>query len=164
MKKDENQAQEQKEQTLEQLISGNPAYQEQYNVLLERSRQGWKQEQQAAQSEAEKLSKMSETQRERYQFQKDKEAFEKQRSEFAVKQLQQQMGSELQKRGFDPSLASWITGKDADTSMKNLEQFENAFNSAVQSKLNSTMRGKTIPAEPQKAVPMDDFMKGFMGK
>lgn len=155
--------QEQQEQSLEQLLSNSPALQEQYNAMLERSRQSWQQEAAEQQSEAEKLSKMSEAQRERYQFQKDKAAFEKQRSEFAASQLRLQMGSELQKRGFSPDMAQWITGKDADTSMANLEKFEAAFQAAVQAKLNNTMRSKVLPTEPRQKLPMDDFMKGFNG-
>ena len=165
MAEEHNSAPEQENQeqqpTLAQLLAQNPAYQQEYQSLLSTERQSWQQEAAEQQSEAEKLSKMSDAQRERYQFQKEKEDFERQRSEFAASQLRLQMGSELQKRGFSPDMAEWITGKDADTSMANLEKFEAAFQAAVQAKLNSTMRGKNPPSEPRQKLPMDDFMKGF---
>lgn len=165
MAEDHNSAPEQETEaqqpTLAQLLDQSPAYQQQYQALLSTERQSWQREAAEQQSEAEKLSKMSESQRERYQFQKDKADFERQRAEFAASQLRLQMGSELQKRGFSPDMADWITGKDADTSMANLEKFEAAFQSAVQAKLNNTMRGRALPTEPRKTLPMDDFLKGF---
>lgn len=149
------------EQTLEQLISGNPAYQEQYAAMLAQSRQSWQQEAAAEQSEAEKLSRMSAAQRERYQFDKDKAAFAQEKAAFERQQLTLQMGAELQKRGFSSELSGWITGKDAAESMQNLNAFEEMFKAEIQKGMSGVMRGRSTPTEPKAKVPQDAFLKGF---
>lgn len=124
----------------------------------------WEQEQADSQDEAKKLAGMTKTQQERYQLDKDKAAFAQQQEAFAVQQLQVQMGSALQQRGLPASMAKWITGKDADTSMANLEEFETSYRAAVQSGINGVMRGKNPPAEPKKEQGEDPFLAGFNSK
>lgn len=157
----QEQAQEQQEQTLEQLLAGSPALKQQFDTMLQRSRQSWQQEAAAQQTEAEKLAKMSKDERERYEFDKERKEFQRQRDEFAAQQLQSQMGSELLKRGYSAELAQWITGKDAETSMNNLTTFDNLVKAEVQKHLNGAMRGKAAPTEPQNKVPQDAFLRGF---
>lgn len=156
------QEEQQQEQTLEQLIACNPSLKEQYEAMLQRSRQSWQQEAAAAQSEAEKLASMSAEQRERYQFDKDRKAFQKEKEAFAAQQLRLQMGSELQKLGYSSELAAWITGADAEISMKNLNAFDGLVKAEVQKGLNGQMRGKSVPAAPSTSKALDDaFLKGF---
>lgn len=156
------QQEQQQEQTLEQLIAGNPALKQQYEAMLQRNRQSWQQEAAAAQSEAEKLANMSEAQRERYQFDKDRKAFQEEKKAFAAQQLRLQMGSELQKLGYSPELAGWITGADAEISMKNLTTFDGLVKAEIQKGLNGQMRGKSVPAAPSSNKAAEDaFLKGF---
>lgn len=152
---------QQQEQTLEQLLAGNPTLKGQFDAMMQNQRQAWQQEAQAQQSEAEKLAKMSKEDRDRYQFNKEREEFNKERAAFAAQQLQNQMGSELMKRGFSAELAPWITGKDAETSMANLTTFDNLFKAEVQKHLNGAMRGKAAPTEPKAKIPQDAFLQGF---
>lgn len=137
----------QQEQSLEQLLAGSPALKSQFDEMMLNQRQAWAQEAQAQQSEAEKLKNMSAEQRERYQFTKDKEKFEKDKADFAAQQLRQTMGGELQKLGYSAEFASFITGKDAEESMKNLNTFHNMVRAEVQKGLNGIMRGKAVPKE-----------------
>lgn len=138
---------QQQEQTLEQFLASNPAMQQQYDTMRQKDRQAWQQEAQEQQSEAEKLKNMSAEQRERYQFDKDKAEFEKSKADFAAQQLRQTMGGELQKLGYSAEFASFITGKDAEESMRNLNAFHGMVRAEVQKGLNGIMRGKDVPKE-----------------
>lgn len=152
------------ELTFDQWLDSNPAFRSEFDrrntKAVQTARSKWEQDQAEEQDEAKKLSKMTEAQRERYQLDKDKEAFAAQQAQFAAQQMRVSVGAELQKRGLDAGMAKWIAGEDADTSMANLDEFEAAFRAAVQNGVNGAMRGKTPPKEP--ARPEEDpFLAGF---
>lgn len=149
------------EQSLEQLISGSPAYQEQFKALMESQRKSWAKEQAAEQSEAQKLSRMSAEQRERYQFQKDREAFELEKTDFKRQQLTLQMGAELQKLGYSADMADMVVGKDAEESFKRLSALDGYIKAEIQKGRSSIMRGRSVPAEPRQKMPQDAFLAGF---
>ena len=121
----------------------------------------WKKELEEEQNEAEKLEKMSDAERERYQLNKDKAAFEKEKAEFAKEQLKNAVGKELMKRGFSAEFSEFLTGTDAATSNANINAFETAFNQAVEAKVTEKMRGdQTPPGEREHAdsdAPPKDF-------
>lgn len=150
--------------TFDQWLDSNPAFRSEFDrrntKAVQTARARWEQDQAEEQDEAKKLSKMTEAQRERYQLDKEKKAFAAQQAQFAARQMRVSVGAELQKRGLDAGMAKWITGKDADTSMANLDEFEAAFRAAVQSGVNEAMRGKTPPKEPGRSGE-DPFLAGF---
>ena len=61
--------------------------------------------------------------------------------------MQVSVGAELQKRGLDASFARYLSGKTAEESKANLDEFEQVFRAAVQAGVQAAMRGKA-PREP----------------
>lgn len=119
----------------------------QVTKALETARLKWQQEQLDALDESKKLAKMTEAERQKYQFEKDKKAFEEQKAAFEHAQLEVSVGAELQKRGLDASFSKYLTAKDAETSKANIEAFEKLFNEAVTAAVGSRLKGGTPPKD-----------------
>lgn len=149
--------------SLEQLIASNPDYKTQFDAMQRRDREAWQQQAAEEQSEAVKLSRMSEEQRERYQFKKDRAALDAEKAEFARLKLTQQMGAELQKMGYSADAAAWITGKDAETSMANLAAFDKLVKAEAQKGINTVMRGTNVPKDstPAPVVTSRESLRGM---
>lgn len=130
---------------------------------LTTARSKWEQEQADNADEAKRLEKMTAAQRERYQLDKDKAAFDAQRAAFAAQQMQVTVGAELQKRGLDASFAKYLSGKTAEESTANLTEFENIWNKAIAAAVTDRMRGAQPPKEPSQTNNADDKMRSWFG-
>lgn len=154
------------ELTFDQMLDSNPAYRSEFDrrtgKAVQTARSKWEQAQAEEQDEAKKLEKMTAAQRERYQLDKDRAAFDAQRASFAAEQMRVTVGAELQKRGLDASFAKYLSGKTAEESTANLEEFEGIWNKAISAAVNGRMRGTEPPKEPGKA-PAEDKMRSWFG-
>ena len=101
----------------------------------------WDKEQIENLDESKKLEKMTATEREAYKLSKDREKFEEEKRAFEHTQLKVSVGSELQKRGLPADFSKFLTGKTAEESKAQIEEFEQAFNEAVSNAVNSKLRG-----------------------
>ena len=115
------------------------------STALANARARWEAEQNENLSEAEKLAKMTKEERERYQFKKDQEKFAAERSKFEHEKLIVEAAKELTGKGIDATLASFVVGKDADETKKNLEAFEKSYNAAVEAAVNDKLKGGVPP-------------------
>ena len=129
---------------------------------LSTARSKWEQEQADNADEAKRLEKMTAAQREQYQLNKDKEAFAKQKAAFAAEQMRVSVGAELQKRGLDAGFAKYLSGKTAEESTANLDEFEGIWNKAISAAVNGRMRGDGAPKEPGPS-DADDRMRSWFG-
>ena len=141
------------ELTFDQMLDSNPAYRSEFdrrNVkAVETARKKWEAAQVEEQDEAKRLEKMTAAQRERYQLDKDRAAFDAQRASFAAEQMRVTVGVELQKRGLDASFAKYLSGKTAEESTANLEEFEGIWNKAISATVTDRMRGGGAPKAPK---------------
>lgn len=144
------------ELTFDQMLDSNPAYRSEFdrrnNKAVETARKRWETAQAEEQDEAKRLEKMTAAQRERYQLDKDKAAFDAQKATFAAEQMRVTVGAELQKRGLDASFAKYLSGKTAEESTANLTEFESIWNKAISAAVTDKMRGEGAPKAPKSAV------------
>ena len=132
------------------LKSGHQAeFDRRVSKAIATAKANWEKAQAEEQNEATKLARMTTAERERYQLDKDKQAFAEEQAKFAAQQMQVSVGAELQKRGLDASFARYLAGKTAEESKANLDEFEQVFRSAVRSGVQAAMRGKGTPREPE---------------
>ena len=116
---------------------------------LNTARTRWEQEQADMADESKRLERMTAAQRERYQLDKDKAAFDAQKTAFAAEQMRVSVGAELQKRGLDAGFAKYLSGKTAEESSANLTEFEKLWNQAISAAVTTRMRGSSAPKEPE---------------
>ncbi|MCD7917309.1 MAG: DUF4355 domain-containing protein [Clostridiales bacterium] len=155
--------------TFDQWLDSNPAYRSEFDrrntKAVQTARTKWEQEQAENLTEAERLEKMSKTQREQYQLDKDRRQFESERAAFQRQQLEVQTGAQLQGMGYDAGFAKYLTGKDAEATSANLTAFDGLMRAYRASAVNDQMRGGTPPKDAgQHEEAPDPFLMGFMGK
>ncbi len=151
--------------TLDELLSSDKTLQSDFdkkiNKALETAKVKWEQQAKDDANEAKKLEKMSADERARYQLDKDKAEFAREKEKFAHEQLKTAVASELVSRGYTADFADFLTGKDAETSNANINAFETAFKKAVEAATAEKLRGDHIPpAEREHGgqdVPPKDF-------
>ena len=125
------------------------------------ARESWEQSVAEEQDEAKKLEKMTASQRESYLLQKDREAFEKDKAQFAAEQMKVACGNELLKRQLPSSFADFLSADTAEKTNERINTFEELFKNAVAEAINSQMRGE-VPKDI-KNTPSDPFLTGFNG-
>lgn len=124
---------------------------------LNTARANWEKEQAEQKDEATRLAKMTEAEKAKYQFEKDREAFEQERAKFAHDQLVVETQKQMNAAGL-PDLAEFITGKDAETTKANLTAVSGILSAWKQEQLNGMMRG-TPPKDvtPGRVLTKDDI-------
>lgn len=108
---------------------------------VSQARAKWEKEQLENLDESKKLEKMTAAEREKYRFEKEKAEFAEQKAAFEHSQLEISVGSELQKRGLPAGFAKYLTADNAENSKARLDEFEQAFNSALSAAVDSKLRG-----------------------
>lgn len=107
---------------------------------LNTAKANWEREQEEARDEATRLAKMTEQERAKYNFEKEKTEFERERRKFLHEQLVLQTAKELNAAGL-PDLSEYVTGKDAETTKANLETVTKLLSAWKQEQVNGLMRG-----------------------
>lgn len=157
-------------QRLDEILNADGKLQGEFDrrvqKALETARGKWQLSLEEEQDEAKKLEKMTQNQRDRYFLDKEKNEFEAEKKAFKAQQMKLATGSELAKRGFDPDFADFLTADTAEKTNANIENFEKAFNIAVQKYTNEKMRGDKPPKENENSDKDSDdaFLKGFTAK
>ncbi len=128
---------------------------------VSQARKEWEKEQLENLDESKKLEKMTAAEREEYQFEKEKAEFAEQKAAFEHSQLEISVGSELQKRGLPAGFAKYLTADNAENSKARLDEFEQAFNSALSAAVDSKLRGGAPPKAP---APKDGLTKEAFAK
>lgn len=128
---------------------------------VSQARTEWEKEQLENLDESKKLEKMTAAEREKYRFEKEKAEFAEQKAAFEHSQLEISVGSELQKRGLPAGFAKYLTADNAENSKARLDEFEQAFNSALSAAVDSKLRGGAPPKAP---APKDGLTKEAFAK
>ena len=119
---------------------------------LATAKQKWEAEQSENLDEAARLAKMTETERAKYQLQKDREALEAERAKFNHSQLVLETAKQMTAAGL-PDLAEYVTGADAEATKANLQTVTGILSAWKQEQLNSVMRGAPPKdVQPQKGA------------
>lgn len=149
--------------TFDQMLKANPAYQAEFDRRMTKglttAREKWAAEQAADQTEAKKLAKMTDEQRDRYNLKKEREAFNAEKAAFDRQRLTVETGKQLQQNGYDAAFADFLTGADAEATSANLEKFSGLMDAFRQSVTNSTMRGNPpkSPTDKKRGYTREDI-------
>lgn len=106
------------------------------NKRLERERT----KAEAEKVEAERLAKMSEKERAEAEFEKEKQKFEEDRKSFQKQQLEVQVIKELTNKNLSTDFSKYLIGKDAETCMENIKNFEKEFSNEVEKAVQERLK------------------------
>ena len=96
----------------------------------------------SARSEAERLAKLSDADREA----EEKKAFQTEREQFRREQLETETTKQLALKGLPTDFAKQLTGKDAAETLANIAAFEKSYISAVEKGVNDRLKGSSPKA------------------
>ena len=104
---------------------------------VEEAQKKWKEDA----DEAARLAKLNKDDRAKEEMRIEREKFEKEKSEFAQKQLVAETANQLLERGLSKNFAERLCGKTAEETKANIDAFEKDFNAAVEKAVTERMKG-----------------------
>ena len=117
--------------------------QEDIDKILNKKFAQWKKKEEEAKKEAEELSRLSEADRQRKLFEKEKEEFEATRKAFEQEKLLNETVKQLASRNLPIEFADILKAQDAESTLENINKFEEKFNAALEAKVNDRLKGNT---------------------
>lgn len=135
------------------LEKAKTKFEEEYKAKLEQER-----------NEAEKLAKMSESERLQAQFDAEKQQFEQERKQFLQERLELETVKQLSEKGLPTEFSRLLVSQDAETTKNNLDMFQKQFQLAVEKAVNEKLKGNTPPQGStgtglEGTVTKEDFKK-----
>ena len=109
--------------------------------------------------EAEKLAKMSETERQQALFETEKASFAEERKLYRREKLELQVVKELSTKSLPTEFSKYLIGEDAETCMSNIKEFDLHWQQAIANALDGKLRGNTPKTGSGKVdgVSKEDF-------
>mgnify|MGYP001356926840 CR=1 FL=1 len=96
----------------------------------------------AEKNEAARMAKMTEAQRKEAELKKKEEEFEEERKKFNRERIELEVIKELGEKNLSTKFSSFLMGENAETSLENIQAFEEEFNKAVQKEVEARLGGE----------------------
>ena len=125
---------------------------------VEEAQKKWKEDA----DEAARLAKLNKDERAKEEMRIEREKFEKEKSEFAQKQLVAETANQLLERGLSKNFAERLCGKTAEETKANIDAFEKDFNAAVEKAVTERMKGNPPKFKDPDNKENDPFLAGFI--
>jgi Domain of unknown function (DUF4355) len=132
------------------LDTAKSKWQEEYEAKLQHEK-----------SEAEKLAKLSESERMQLEFDKQKQDFEEQRKQFMREKLELQTIKELSAIGLPTDFSKFVIADTADEIQSNIADFKQEWEAAIEKAVNEKLQGTTPKTATKQgaAVTKEQFKK-----
>ena len=128
------------------------------DITVEEAQKKWKEDA----DEAARLAKLNKDERAKEEMRIEREKFEKEKSEFAQKQLVAETANQLLERGLSKNFAECLCGKTAEETKANIDAFEKDFNAAVEKAVTERMKGNPPKFNEPDNKGNDPFLAGFI--
>ena len=125
---------------------------------VEEAQKKWKEDA----DEAARLAKLNKDDRAKEEMRIEREKFEKEKSEFAQKQLVAETANQLLERGLSKNFAERLCGKTAEETKANIDAFEKDLNAAVEKAVTERMKGNPPKFKEPDDKENDPFLAGFI--
>ena len=114
--------------------------------------------------EAAELAKLSKDDKDKKLFEKDKAKLAEDKAKFEHDKLVLETKNQLSEKKLPSSFADFLVSENADSTLKNINSFEAAWNQAVQEAVNEKLKGSTPQTGTTNTGETDPFLAGFMNK
>ena len=125
---------------------------------IAKERKSWEKQLQEQQTEAQKLEKMSEKEKKKYQEEKRIKDLDDREAAITRRELTAQAKVQLADKGIPTELAEILILTDADSCKKSIETVEKAFQTAVQRAVEERIKGRE-PMKKAKDAKLTEFIK-----
>lgn len=133
---------------------------------IAKERKSWEKQLQEQQTEAQKLEKMSEKEKKKYQEEKRIKDLDDREAAITRRELTAQAKVQLADKGIPTKLAEILILTDADSCKKSIETVEKAFQTAVQRAVEERIKGREPMKKAKDAKLTDEELvyQKMMGK
>ena len=133
---------------------------------IAKERKSWEKQLQEQQTEAQKLEKMSEKEKKKYQEEKRIKDLDDREAAITRRELTAQAKVQLADKGISTELAEILILTDADSCKKSIETVEKAFQTAVQRAVEERIKGREPMKKAKDAKLTDEELvyQKMMGK
>lgn len=133
---------------------------------IAKERKSWEKQLQEQQTEAQKLEKMSEKEKKKYQEEKRIKDLDDREAAITRRELTAQAKVQLADKGIPTELAEILILTDADSCKKSIETVEKAFQTAVQRAVEERIKGREPMKKAKDAKLTDEELvyQKMMGK
>lgn len=151
---EEEQSSEQVEQVVEQSVKTftQEEVDKIVNKRLARERKDIEAKIEAERAEAERLAKMSEAEKQQALFKKQVAEFEATKRAFEQEKLLNETVKQLASRNLPIEFADILKAQDAESTLENINKFEEKFNAALEAKVNDRLKGNTPKSATNKSL------------
>lgn len=116
---------------------------------LEKEKDKFRQELEAERNEAERLAKMSASERDKEMLRIEKEKFEAEKQQFARERMLMETNKQMIQRNLPTDFAEYLLSDSAEKTLDNINQFQKTWDAALNSAVNAKLAG-TSPVLPEK--------------
>lgn len=101
-----------------------------------------KKREELAKKEAERLSKLSDDERQKAELENTRKELEKQKSDFEREKLKYEAAKVLSQRNLPVDFVDYLIAADNESTLENIKVFEKKFNKAVDEAVTAKLKGK----------------------
>ena len=116
------------------------------NAALAKQQAKWetefKKREELAKKEAERLSKLSDDERQKAELENTRKDLEKQKAEFEREKLKYEAAKVLSQRDLPVDFVDYLIGEDNESTLENIKKFEKRYNKAVEDAVTAKLKGK----------------------
>ena len=135
--------------------------QEALNTAKSKWEKEWTGKLEKAKTEAERLAKLSADEKKAEEDRLRAEELAKKDRELTVRELQLEAVDELNKRKLPVDFAKILLGETAEDTLDKIKLFETAFREAVQTEVDSKLKGRTPEGAAGETVDMNKILRGM---
>ena len=124
----------------------------------------FKKREELAKKEAERLSKLSDDERQKAELENTRNELEKQKADFEREKLKYEAAKVLSQRNLPVDFVDYLIGSDNETTLDNIKTFEKKFNKAVEDAVTTRLKGKAPQSGGktiESTVGNDSFLKAI---
>ena len=110
---------------------------------LQTAKEKWEQEQAVKIEQEKELAKLSEEEKAKKQLEMERQSLEKERLEFKKIKLELETTKILDERKLPTKFAKYLIADDNEQTLANINEFQESWQQAIQSEIESRLKGKT---------------------
>lgn len=127
---------------------------------LEKEKAKYREELEAERNEAERLAKLSASDREKEMLRLEREKFEQEKEQFAKERLLMETNKQLMDRNLPIDFAEYLISDSAETTLDNINKFESTWSGALKNAVDAKIVGSSpkVPEHANKSsISMDEI-------
>lgn len=132
------------------------------DMAITKAQAKWEAEVKKREEQAERLSKLSEDERQKAELENTRNELEKQKADFEREKLKYEAAKVLSQRNLPVDFVDYLIGDTNEATLGNIKIFEKQFNKAVEDVVTTRLKGKAPQTGGGKSIDSDGGKESFL--